>query len=210
MRRSRVDELEARGHGKARILGRALDNLDANLAATQLGITISSLGLGWIGEPALARVIEPLLAGLGSLAEAGSHAIAVAVAFALITVLHIVLGELAPKSLALQRTERTALRIVRPLALFLALFRPAIFVLNGLGNAVLRLCGLEPGHGEDRLHSTAELKLLVAASKDAGIVQQAQQDVVERAFNMGEDRKSTRLNSSHANISHAVFCLKKQ
>ena len=186
MRRSRVEELAAQGHGSARALQRATDNLDANLAATQLGITISSLALGWIGEPALAHLIEPMLAGLpGNMSQIGSHAIAVGIAFALITVFHIVLGELAPKSLALQRPERTAMFIVRPLAFFLLLFRPVIHVLNGLGNAVLRLCGLQPGHGEGNLHSTEELKLLVAESQEAGLVGTAQQEVVKRAFDMG-------------------------
>ena len=188
VRRSRVEEMVAQGKSGAELLRRSVDNLDSNLAATQFGITISSLALGWIGEPALARLIEPALLGLGDFASAGAHAIAVGVAFALITVFHIVLGELAPKSVALQRPERTALWVVRPLGLFLMLFRPAIFVLNGLGNAVVRLCGLEPGHAEDRLHSTEELKLLVAASREAGLVQQAQQEVVERAFGLGERR----------------------
>ena len=189
MRRSRIDELAALGHGTAAALQRANDSLDSNLAATQLGITISSLALGWIGEPAVARLIQPALAALpGGIAEAGSHAIAIGVAFSLITVFHIVLGELAPKSLALQRPERTAMFIVRPLALFRAVFRPVIFMLNGLGNSSLRLFGLEPGHGDSRLHSTEELKLLVAESKDAGLVRTAQQEVVERAFDMASLR----------------------
>ncbi len=188
VRRSRVEELIAEGQASAKVLQRAVDNLDTYLAATQLGVTISSLGLGWIGEPALAHLIEPVLGMFGNLAYAASHAIAASVAFAIITVFHIVLGELAPKSYALQRSERTALWIVRPLSWFLALFRPVIFLLNGLGNAVIRLCGLEPGSAEGRLHSTQELRLLVAASKDAGLVQQAQQEVVERAFGMGERR----------------------
>ena len=123
IRHSRIDELLAQGQARAGLLRRTVDNLDANLAATQLGVTISSLGLGWIGEPALARLIEPAFGSLGALAETASHAVAVAVAFCIITVFHIVLGELAPKSFALQRPERTALWIVRPLSLFLALFR---------------------------------------------------------------------------------------
>ncbi len=197
VRRSRVEELVAQGQVRAGVLQRAVDNLDANLAATQLGVTISSLGLGWIGEPALARLIEPALAGLGGFARAGSHAIAAGIAFAIITVFHIVLGELAPKSFALQRPERTALLVVRPLSLFLVLFRPVIFLLNGLGNAVVRLCGLEPGHTEGQLHSTEELKLLVAASKEAGLVEQAQQEVVERAFGMGERRVRAIMTPRH-------------
>ncbi|MER9364975.1 hemolysin family protein [Mesorhizobium sp. M0518] len=189
VRRSRVDELAATGRLNAGRLQRALVNLDANLAATQLGITISSLALGWIGEPALAHLIEPLLLGLmGSLATAASHTIAVAIAFIIITALHIVLGELAPKSLALQRSEGTALWVVRPLGLFLFLLRPAILALNGLGNLVLRLCGLRPGTGEESLHSPEELKLLVAASQEAGLLHQTQQELVERVFNIGDRR----------------------
>ncbi|MGO4671774.1 hemolysin family protein [Bosea sp. 2YAB26] len=189
VRRSRVSELVTAGRMNAAALKRAVDNLDANLAATQLGITISSLALGWIGEPALAHLIEPLLNGLpGSLATASSHAIAVAISFVIITALHIVLGELAPKSLALQRSEETALWIVRPLGLFLFLLRPAIISLNGLGNLVLRLCGLRPGTGEESLHSPEELKLLVQASQEAGILQPAQQELVERVLSIGDRR----------------------
>ncbi|CAM5769825.1 hemolysin [Labrys miyagiensis] len=187
IRRSRVAELVNAGRMNARALQRAVDNLDTNLAATQLGITIASLALGWIGEPALAHLIEPLFAYLPEAwAIAGSHAIAVAIAFILITSLHIVLGELAPKSLALQRSEITALWVVRPLGLFLLLFKPAILVLNRLGNLVLRLFGLKPGADEHSLHSAEELKLLVAASQEAGILNLAQQEVVERVFNIGD------------------------
>jgi len=189
VRRSRVTELIAQRKTNATALQRALDNLDANLAATQLGITISSLALGWIGEPALAHLIEPLLSGLpGSMATAGSHIIAVIIAFAIITSLHIVLGELAPKSLALQRSETTALWVVRPLGLFLFLLKPAILVLNGLGNQVLKLVGLSSGTGEGSLHSPEELKILVAASGQAGLLHQAQQEVAERIFNLGDRR----------------------
>jgi hypothetical protein len=120
IRKSQVAELVAAGRMNAAALQRAIGSLDANLAATQLGITISSLSLGWIGEPALAGLVEPLVNSLPeSLALAASHTIAVAIAFTIITSLHIVLGELAPKSLALQRTEATALWVARPLRLFL-------------------------------------------------------------------------------------------
>lgn len=187
VRRSRVAELAAAGRMNARALQRAVDNLDAHLAATQLGITISSLALGWVGEPSLAQLIEPLLAGLpATVAEVGAHTAAVAISFTVITALHIVLGELAPKSLALQRSETTALWIVRPLGLFLFLFRPAIVVLNWLGNQVLRLVGLRPGSGEESLHSPDELKLLIAASQEAGLLHQTQQEVLERVFNIGD------------------------
>jgi len=188
VRRSRVTELVGEGRRNARALQHTVDRLDASLAATQLGITISSLALGWIGEPALAHLVEPLLAPLGGWATSASHGLSVAIAFIVITALHIVLGELAPKSLALQRSESTALVIVRPLALFRFAFQPAIVVLNGLGNAVVRLFGLRPGTGEESLHSPDELKLLVAESRRAGLLQRSQQEVVERTFNLGARR----------------------
>lgn len=187
VRRSRVAELVAAGRAHATALQRATNRLDAYLAATQFGITLSSLALGWVGEPALAHLIEPAVAWLPlSLGTAVAHTVAVVVAFSIITSLHIVLGELAPKSLALQRSERTALAVVRPLGLFLLVFRPAILFLNGLGNGVLRLCGLQPGHGEGSLHSTAELNLLIQASQEAGLIREVQQEAVERIFALGE------------------------
>lgn len=187
IRRSRVAELVATGKRNAQILDKAIHHLDENLAATQLGITISSLALGWIGEPALAHLIEPLLRGIPQeLAKAESHGIAVGIAFVLITAVHIVLGELAPKSLALQRSERAALWVVRPLRMFLFLFRPAIRLLNGLGNFVLHSFGLESNAEEKVLHSPAELKLLVQASHEAGILHQEQQEVVVRVLDIGE------------------------
>ena len=192
VRRSRVVELVAAGKMNAKALERALEHLDSNLAATQLGITISSLALGWIGEPAIAHLIEPVLAGsVGSIAGISAYAIAVALSFIVITALHIVLGELAPKSLALQRSESTALWIVRPLGLFRWLLSPAIAVLNGLGNLVLRLCGLKPGTGEAALHSTGELKLLVAESQEAGLLQETQEEaaVVEIAHRNRRSRR---------------------
>ena len=189
VRRSLVAELVSARRTNATALQRAGYNLDAYLAASQLGITISSLALGWIGEPALAHLSEPLLSGLpDSLATTGSHAVAVAIAFIIITALHIVFGELTPKSLALQRSEGTALWVVRPLRLFLFLLWPAIITLNGLGNFLLRLCGLRPGTGAESLHSPEELKLLVAASQEGGLLNQAQQEVVERVFNIGDRR----------------------
>ncbi|MGQ3300791.1 hemolysin family protein [Reyranella sp.] len=189
VRRSRVIELAASGRINAKALVRALDHLDSNLAATQLGITISSLALGWIGEPAIAHLIEEPLAHLwGTTAGISAYAIAVGISFLLITALHIVLGELAPKSLALQRSEATALWVVRPLSLFRWLLSPAILVLNGMGNLVLRLCGLRPGTGEESLHSPGELKLLVEASQDAGLLQDAQEEVMVRALEIGNRR----------------------
>ena len=189
VRRSRVAELVAAGRSNARALQRAIGSLDSYLAATQLGITISSLGLGWIGEPALAHLIQPLLTGwLGDFAAAGSHAIAVAIAFIMITSLHIVLGELVPKCLAYSEARPPRSGVVRPLSAFRFVFRPAIVTLNSLGNFVLRLLGLRPGTGEESLHSPEELKLLVTASQEAGLLQEVQLEVVERVLTIGDRR----------------------
>ena len=191
LRRSRVEQLVAEEHPRAKALQRAVNHLDAYLAATQLGVTMSSLGLGWLGEPALAVLIEPAFHQLPkALAQIGAHTLSVLIAFIIITALHIVLGELAPKSLALQRTERTAFAVITPLELYLAIFRPAVLALNNIGNFVLGLIGLEPGSSEELLHSTEELKLLVAASHEAGLLGEAEQDVVERVFNLGDRRVS--------------------
>jgi len=136
VRRSRVEQLVVEGRARARVLQRAVNHLDAYLAATQLGVTMSSLGLGWLGEPAIAALIEPVLERIlpGNLALLGAHTLGVLIAFTIITALHIVLGELAPKSLALQRPEETALFVIQLLELYLSLFRPAVYALNSLGN----------------------------------------------------------------------------
>src|SRR5699024_5638324 len=189
VRRSRVSELVHIGKVNAKALQRAVDHLDSYLAATQLGITLSSLALGWIGEPALAQLVEPLLQGLpDGLATTGTHALAIAFAFAVITTLHIVLGELAPKSLALQRSEGTALWVVRPLSAFRVFLLPAIAVLNGLGNLVVRMFGLRPGGEQNMQHSPEELKLIVAASHEAGFLHETQQELAERVLTIGSRR----------------------
>jgi putative hemolysin len=190
VRRSRVDQLVAEGRPLARKLQRAVNHLDSYLAATQLGVTMSSLGLGWLGEPAISQLVEPALAKIlpSSIAVLGSHTLSIIVAFTIMTCLHIVLGELAPKSLALQQPESTSLFVIQPLEAYLAVFRPAVTVLNNLGNLVLRLMGLETGNGEQLVHSPAEIRLLVSASRQAGLLGEAEEDVVERVFRLGVQR----------------------
>jgi CBS domain containing-hemolysin-like protein len=191
VRRSRVEQLIAQGNRRAKRLQRAVSNLDAYLAATQLGVTMSSLGLGWLGEPAVAALVEPVFHAFlpESVAEVGAHTFSVVIAFSLITSLHIVLGELAPKSLALQRPEKTALSVVPLLEVYLAIFRPLVRLMNFLGNWVLALIGLEAG-SEEMVHSPEEIRLLVAASRKAGLVGEMEEDVVERIFELGERRVS--------------------
>jgi putative hemolysin len=186
VRRTRIQQLASEGNPRAAaVLGR-LDHLDAYIAATQLGITIASLALGWIGEPALAHLVEPAVKSLpGVSGESGddlAHVVGFALAFALITVLHIVFGELAPKSLALQRPEGTSLVAAGPIHLFYLAFRPVIYLLNSVGNGVVRLAGIQPAQGHELVQSAEELMLAIHASREAGLVDAAAHDIVERAF----------------------------
>lgn len=184
VRRSRMEELAGAGDRRAKTVQRALGHLDTYIAATQLGITMASLGLGFIGEPAIAHLIEPIfdrfLPEKGALIT--SHGIAIGVAFAIATALHIVFGELAPKSIALQRPESTSLWVTSPLNLFLTLFRPFILLLNGMGNAVVRLIGLRPAPEHAAVHSVQELEILVQSTREAGLLQEEQEEMVSRVF----------------------------
>jgi putative hemolysin len=183
VRRSRLEQLASEGVRSAQVARDVVRHLDRYIAACQLGITMASLGLGWMGEPALARQLEPALAPLaGRFAFATAHGIAIGVAFTVITALHIVLGELAPKGLALQHPEGTTLWVARPLRWFYRVFRWPIGLLNAVGNAVLRLFGMRPASGEELVHSADELQLLLDASRQAGEVEPSEARIASRAF----------------------------
>lgn len=168
---------------------RMVENLDSYLSATQFGITLSSLGLGWIGEPAFARLLEPLIlrwVSEGEKAQALAHSVAIVAAFSVITFLHIVLGELAPKSLAIQKAEATSLAVAWPMRLFHGLFFPGIYVLNGMARYVLRLLGLTSAQEAQDVHSEEELKVILASSAEAGAITQQRVELLERALEMVE------------------------
>jgi CBS domain containing-hemolysin-like protein len=183
VRKTRVDQLIAEGNWRAHAVRRAVTDPDSYIAATQLGITMASIGLGWIGEPALVSVIEPSLQFLPNLvATTTAHTIAVAVAFAIITALHIVLGELAPKTVALERAESTALWVVKPTEIFMKALWPFIRLLNGTGRAVVNMLGLRSRGGHAMVHSEEELKMLVTASQEAGVLEEAEEQMLHRVF----------------------------
>ncbi|MBI4505951.1 MAG: HlyC/CorC family transporter [Chloroflexi bacterium] len=186
VRRTRVEQLASQDDRRARRALHALDHLDLYIAATQLGITMASLALGWIGEPALAHLIEGLLARLPFVPPAAlgpaSHSVAIAVAFATITALHIVLGELAPKSLALQRAEATVLAVVGPMHVFLVVFRPVIMALNAVGNALVRLFGLRPASAHALAHTEDELIFLFRQSRAAGVLEADEERLLSKVF----------------------------
>jgi magnesium and cobalt exporter, CNNM family len=187
VRKTRVDQLIAEGHRGGGGLRRAVSNPDPFIAATQLGITMASIGLGWIGEPALATMILPAIAFLPvAVAEATAHSIAVAIAFAIVTALHIVLGELAPKTIALDKPESTALVVIKPTEWFMKGFWPFIRLLNGMGQAVVKMLGL---HGKGRhalVHSEEELKMLVTASQEAGVLEEHEEQMLHRVFGFAD------------------------
>ena len=183
VRKTRIDQMIAEGNWRAHAVRRAVSDPDSYIAATQLGITMASIGLGWIGEPALASIVEPSLAIMPDLlAATTAHTIAVAISFAIITALHIVLGELAPKTIALERSESTALWVVKPTEIFMKAFWPFIRLLNGTGRAVVNMLGLRSRGGHAMVHSEEELKMLVTASQEAGVLEEAEEQMLHRVF----------------------------
>ncbi len=187
VRRTRVEELARQGKPGAAAVKRALHNPDRFIAATQLGITIASLGLGWLGEPAISHFLEPLLRLLPEAwIGAASHTLSAGIAFAIITFMHVVIGELMPKSIALQRSEATALVVAAPTLVVEALFKPAIWALNGTGNFLLRLLGMPPASGHEMVHSVEELRMLVDASGEQGVLEHTERDMLDAVFDFGD------------------------
>jgi len=187
VRRTRIEELVAQSNKAAKWVQKATQDPDRFIAATQLGITLASLGLGWLGEPALAHLLEPIVALVPSSVRSGvSHGLAAAIAFGAITFLHVVVGELMPKSIALQNPERTSLIVAQPTVWTERIFKPVIWVLNGAGNGLLRLVGVRPATAREMVHSVEELKMLVSASAEGGVVEAEEQDMLHAVLDLSE------------------------
>jgi CBS domain containing-hemolysin-like protein len=180
LRPTQVAELEQERRVGARSVRHALAHLDAYLAACQLGITVASIGLGVVGESAFEQLLAPVL---GDDAKLAGVALAATLAFALITLLHVVVGELAPKSFAISRTTDTALRLAPPMRLFYLVTKPIVDLFNGLGNLLLRPFGVpsarDVGHAP---HSEGELLVLLAESREHGLIDLDEQRFAERGF----------------------------
>jgi CBS domain containing-hemolysin-like protein len=164
MRPTRLEQLIREGDSRAALALKISQHLDSYLSANQLGITLASLGLGWIGEPAIAHGIEPHLAFLGRASGVSAHGISIGIAFAVITALHTVIGELAPKSLAIQMTERVTLLTAWPLHVFYLMMWPIIWLLNTMANGFVRIFGLKPASDAEMAHTSEELRLLLTRS----------------------------------------------
>ncbi|MDZ7731641.1 MAG: hemolysin family protein [Natrialbaceae archaeon] len=184
VRSTAVDQLLAEGRTGATTLQEALDHLDNYLATTQLGITLASLALGWIGEPAVAALLEPVL---GSFLPTGTtHLVALVIAFSIVTFLHVVFGELAPKTIAIAEAERLALLIALPLKGFYYLFFPGLIVFNGTANAITSLIGIPPASEADETLSEDEIRLVLGRAGREGSIDIGEVEMIEQVFELDD------------------------
>jgi CBS domain containing-hemolysin-like protein len=188
VRRTQVELWVRDGRRGAAAAKDAIEHMDDAIAATQLGITIASIGLGFLGEPAIARLIEPIMAAVGLGSVVPVHTVAFALAFAVITFLHVVVGELAPKALALDRPGPVALYCARPLLIFGRVFRFVLVVMNGAGNALVSLVGVKPGGARHAVHSPEELSMLVSEARAAGAIRPYAGRILGNVFRLSRTR----------------------
>lgn len=185
VRATQIRERAKGGSGAAKLAEVAIEHLDAYLSATQLGITLASIGLGWVGEPSVAALLDPLLKDLGTPTNV-AHLISFAVAFTVISMFHIVLGELAPKSWAIQESERLTLWCIYPLHWFYVAFKWPIRALNSLANGLLRLFGRGHASEHDQAHSEEELRMILTQSGESGVLTVGEADLMKHVFRFGD------------------------
>ncbi|HZT34926.1 MAG TPA: hemolysin family protein, partial [Nitrososphaera sp.] len=184
VRGARIDDLARRGSPLANVTQKIIHNLDASLAAAQLGVTFASLGLGWIGEPAVAQVLEPTLSLVGLGSPEAVHSISFAVAFALITAVHIIVGEQMPKFWGIRKSQEVALWTSLPFLLFIWCFYPALWLLNACANGLLRLFGVHDLKVKDLAHSEEELRLILSESQRHGALSAGKVNLLENVLDM--------------------------
>ena len=185
VRGAHIDDLARRGSPLAGFASKVIHNLDTSLAAAQLGITFASLGLGWVGEPAVAQVIEPLFLLLGIASPAVVHTFSFAVAFALITALHIIIGEQMPKFLGIRKPQEVALWTSLPFWLFSVFFSPALWLLNLFANGLLRLFGVK-ANAQELAHSEEELRVILTESQRHGSLTAEKAELLENVLDLSE------------------------
>lgn len=178
--RARVEE----GKASATVVQEAVDNLDDYLAVCQLGITLASLGLGWIGEPAVAALIGPLLESF--LPSGSVHIVSVALGFSFITFLHVTFGELAPKTFSIQDAETISFIVAPPMKVFYYLFMPGVIFFNGTANAFTRLLGYPPASETEETHTEEDIRALIAQSRKQGIVEEDEEEMIEGVFELND------------------------
>ncbi|WP_307893758.1 hemolysin family protein [Bacillus swezeyi] len=181
VRSSRIDQLIAEGNKKAVRAKQVISDLDEYLSACQLGITITALGLGWMGEPAVRKVLHPLFESL-HVSDSVSHALSIAIAFSVITFLNVVVGELAPKTIAIQKAEQMTLWLAGPLHFFNVVMFPFIWVLNASARVLTGIFGLKPASEKDESHSEEELRILLSESYKSGEINPSEYRYVNKIF----------------------------
>lgn len=183
IRSTRLEVLASRGNSLAKLSKKIVSNLDAYLSATQLGITLASLGLGWIGEPAFTSVLIKLGTFMGlAISETTLHSVSLTLAFVIISALHIILGELVPKSLAIRTAEKICLAVAIPLRIFYIIFYPALWTLNGLSNLILGFIHIPRVGGPARAHTEEELKLVIEDSFEEGTIGGGKRLLLDKAI----------------------------
>nr|WP_223285501.1 hemolysin family protein [Paenibacillus sp. PL91] len=185
LRSSRVDQLVVEGKKNALAVQRVINNLDGYLSACQLGITITALGLGWLGEPTVEKILFPLFSQWQINNEL-SHILSFLIAFVVVTFIHVVIGELAPKSLAIQKAELVSFAVVKPIIFFYKVMYPFIWVLNGSANALVRLFGLKPATEHEEAHSEEEIQIILSDSLESGKINNTEYGYVNRIFAFDE------------------------
>ena len=183
IRSSRLETLLQEGNTRAKYAKKLTDHLDASLSVTQLGITLASLGLGWVGEPAVAAILVPVVSFFG-FGEDLAHSIALIAGFSLITAMHIILGELAPKSMAIQKAETVSLNISIPMLIFHRVMWPAVWVLNHVANWVIIRLGFEVASEGEDAHSEEEIRLLMEESHKHGYIDKTELTFVDNVFDL--------------------------
>ncbi len=186
VRVTRIEELVQRGVRRAAAAREVLRHLDAMISACQLGITLASLALGWIGEPAFAHLLEPWFAPLGRFGTGAAHTVAIAASFLLITFLHVVVGELVPKTVAISHAESTALAVSWPLRFFRFLFYPLIAIMNRAANLLVKAMRLTPPTDASLAHSEAELRMILAVSRKSGVLSESHGRLLANALDFAD------------------------
>lgn len=186
VRKTRLEELAQQGNSQAKLALKMVSSIDSYLSAVQLGITLASLGLGWIGEPAIVSLLEPLVQPFFPGNTILLHSIAVAVGFTIITLLHVVLGELVPKSIAIQKAESMTLFAVWPLYIFHKIGYPIITVFDHTAWGLLKLFGVNPIKDIETAHSEEELRLIVNASQRGGVLDQMERELIDNVFDFAD------------------------
>ena len=184
VRSTRIEQLADEGNGSAKIVKKMIANLDYYLSACQLGITVTSLGLGWLGEPTFEKLLHPLF-NLLHLPSAVTTTISFVISFIVVTYLHVVLGELAPKSIAIQHTEKLALTYARPLYYFGNVMKPLIWLMNGSARVIIRMLGVDPDAQADAM-SEEEIKIIINNSYNGGEINQTELNYMQNIFSFDE------------------------